>query len=131
MDTEDAVTPTFEVIRGFVIQRAVLDQEMLTFDSEVSGLGSADEAKFNNGTTSTPPEHAKSNIGKTSKPSTSSTSWLSASVDDVAELTKQFKALALQINSGRTGGNQGPSREYTPEGTQGHQESSRRKLPPR
>ena len=114
MDTEDAIAPMFKAIRSFVFRRAVLDQEMLTFDSEVSGLGSADEAKINNGTTSTSPEHAKSTVDKTSKPSTSSTSPPSASVDDVAELSKQFKALALQINSGRMGGNQGPSREYMP-----------------
>ena len=57
MDTEDAVAPTFEAIKNFVFRHALLDQEMSTFDSEVSTLGA--NGSGSNGSEAPTTERAK------------------------------------------------------------------------
>jgi len=92
MDTEDAVAPAFEAIKSFVFCRALLDQEMSTFDSEVSVLGA--NGGSNDSETATM-ENAKPITEQPSQPSSSTSAR-----DPIADLAKQFEALALKIERG-------------------------------
>ena len=96
MDMEDAVIPAFEAIKSFVFHRALLDQEMSTFDSKVSTLGVKEGS---NGSEALTTERAKPTA---EKPSQLSGGPSTTARDQIADLTKQFEALALKIE--RSGG---------------------------
>ena len=101
MESEDATAPEFDEIKSFVLRRALLDQEMMSFEND-SNVGDVfDEPK---GLPKPPvqlPTMLPRPVGIPANLPTSMT-------DPIGDLTKKFEALALRIEGANAARPQDP-----------------------
>ena len=90
MEDEDATPPEFEELKGFVLRRALLDQELASFENDSTVVDIAAEAKR--------PERVPAQLLTLLPKPVGIPGNLPTSVTDpITDLTKKFEALALRI----------------------------------